>query len=148
MMQTAMNDFPAFHAFVLALVALFLKTSLTSVLQVVARFRSRAFTIPEDAALLRVKTSTQEVVFVQRCAAVWRNDVENLPLFLALALAYVLAGGTLASANLLFGAYVALRYAHTAVYLLGLQPWRAIMYVSGMVVCWIIAVRVALLVFA
>ncbi|HYD59893.1 MAG TPA: MAPEG family protein [Noviherbaspirillum sp.] len=142
------NDFPAFHAFVLALVALFLKTSMTSMLQVVARFRSRAFTVPEDAALVRVKPSAQEVAFVQRCGAVWRNDVENLPLFLALALAYVLAGAPAASAQALFGTYVALRYAHTAVYLLGLQPWRAIMYLSGMAVCWVIAVRIALLVFA
>lgn len=139
---------PAFHAFVIALFALFLKVTLTSMLQVAARFRSRAFTTPEDAALLGVKPSARETDLVQRCAAVWRNDGENLPLFLALALAYVLSGGTAGSAQVLFGAYVALRYAHTAVYLLGLQPWRAIMYLSGMAVCWIIAARIALQLFA
>jgi uncharacterized MAPEG superfamily protein len=143
-----MNEFPAFPAFILALVALFLKITLTSLLQVVSRFRSRAFTVPEDAALVRVRPSQQEAVFVQRCANVWRNDVENLPLFLALALAYVLSGATLASAQVLFAAYVALRYAHTTVYLLGLQPWRMVMYLLGMVVCWIIAIRIMMLAIA
>ena len=140
--------YPALPAFVLALTALFLKTTLTSMLQVVSRFRSRMFTLPEDAALLRVKPKPEEAAFVQRCGNVWRNDVENLPLFLALALAYVLSGATLASAQALFAAYVALRYAHTAVYLLGLQPWRMAMYLLGLAVCWIIAARTVLLAIA
>ena len=139
------SAFPAFPAFAMALVALFLKITLTSMLQVASRFRNRMFTVPEDAALVRVRPSHQEAAFVQRCANVWRNDVENLPLFIALALTYVLAGASLAAAQWLFAAYVALRYAHTAVYLLGQQPWRMIMYLLGMLVCWIIAVRIVLL---
>ncbi|HYD94134.1 MAG TPA: MAPEG family protein [Noviherbaspirillum sp.] len=137
--------YPALPAFAAALVALFVKTTLTSMLQVVSRFRSRAFTVAEDAALLRVPPQPQESPFVQRCASVWRNDVENLPLFLALALTYVLLGAPPAAAQPLFFAYVALRYAHTAVYLLGLQPWRALMYLLGMAVCWVIAARILLL---
>jgi len=139
------SAFPAFPAFALALVALFLKTMLTSVLQVTSRFRSRAFTIPEDAALARVKTKQEEAAFVQRCGYVWRNDVENLPMFIALALTYVLLGAPLASAQVLFAAYVASRYAHTAVYLLALQPWRMLTYLFGMLICAIIAVRIVLL---
>lgn len=142
-----MTDYPAFPAFALALVALFLKVTLTSMLQVASRFRSRRFTVPEDAALLRLPARVEESAFVRRCASVWRNDVENLPLFLALALAYVLAGGPLAAAQGLFGAYVALRYAHTVVYLAGLQPWRMVAYLLGMLVCWIIAARVATMTF-
>lgn len=143
-----MTDYPAFPAFALALVALFLKVTLTSMLQVVSRFRSRMFTVPEDAALLGIPARPEESTFVRRCASVWRNDVENLPLFLALALAYVLAGAPLAAAQGLFGAYVVIRYAHTAIYLAGLQPWRMVAYLLGMFVCWVIAVRVAMLVFA
>jgi uncharacterized MAPEG superfamily protein len=140
-----MTEYPAFPAFALALVALFLKVTLTSLLQVAGRFRSRMFTVPEDAALLGMSARAEESAFVRRCASVWRNDVENLPLFLALALAYVLAGGPLGAAQALFGAYVVLRYAHTAVYLAGLQPWRMVAYLLGMLVCWIIAARVAMM---
>ena len=139
-----MLDYPAFPAFATALVALFLKTSLTSALQVASRFRSRMFTVPEDAALLGIPPRLEESAFVRRCGNVWRNDAENLPLFLALALAYVLAGATPEDAGALFAAYVVLRYAHTIVYLRGLQPWRMVAYLLGMLVCWIIAARVAL----
>lgn len=140
-----MSAYPALPVFILALVALFLKTTLTSVLQVTTRLRSRMFTIPEDAALMRVKVKQEEAAFVQRCASVWRNDVENLPLFLALALSYVLLGATPESAGTLFAAYVALRYAHTFAYLRGLQPWRALLYLGGMAVCWVLAAKILLL---
>lgn len=136
-----MTTYPAWPAFVCALVALFAKTTATSIFQVISRLRSRAFLIPEDAALLRVPPSFEEAPIVRRCAAVWRNDVENLPLFLALALAWVLAGAGAREASILFGAYVGLRYLHTAVFLAGLQPWRALLYLGSLGVCWTIAVR-------
>jgi glutathione S-transferase len=115
---------------------------------VVARLRARTFLLPEDAALLRVRPVAAEANIVQRCAWVWRNDVENLPLFLALALAFVLAGAPASSAALFFTLYVALRYLHTLAYLLGLQPWRAILFLGSLATCWAIAIKTALLTFA
>ncbi|MFC7517706.1 MAPEG family protein [Herbaspirillum sp. GCM10030257] len=137
-----MSEYPALPAFALALVALFLKTTMTSLLQVAVRFRTRSFSAPEDAKWAGVPLASVEANLVQRCNSVWRNDVENLPLFLALALSYVLLGATLASASKLFAVYVALRYLHTAVYLRGLQPWRAIFYLGGIAVCCVIAVQI------
>ncbi len=137
-----MHTYPALPAFAIALAALFFKTTLTSMVQVISRVVAGTFLIPEDAALMRKRPVAAEAAFVQRCANVWRNDVENLPLFLALALTYVLLGASLESARVLFTAYVVLRYVHTAVYLRGLQPWRAMLYLSGMVVCWVIAVKI------
>ena len=142
-LSTTLPAFPALPALAWALLALFAKTSLTSLLQVVSRIRAGVFPIPEDARLIGGRHTAAEAPFVQRCANVWRNDTENLPLFLALALAYVLLGASAASARWLFGAYVLIRYAHTTVFLLGLQPWRALLYLSGMAVCWTIAVRIA-----
>ncbi len=136
---------PALPAFALGLVALFAKTTATSALQVVSRLRAGVFPIAEDARLMGRRPAAAEADFVQRCAKVWRNDTENLPLFLALALAYVLLGATAQSAQQLFGAYVVLRYAHTLVFLLGLQPWRAVLYLASLGVCWTIAVRSLLL---
>ena len=136
------TDFPALPALALSLVALFAKTTLTSVLQVASRVRAGAFPIPEDARMMRRSPAQAEATFVQRCAHVWRNDTENLPLFLALAFAYTLLGGPAGPAQLLFGVYVVLRFAHTGVFLLGLQPWRALVYLSGLAVCWVIAWRV------
>jgi glutathione S-transferase len=139
-MNTALLlTYPALPAFTLALVGLFTKTTLTSVLQVVSRVRAGVYPIPEDARLMRRRAADAEADFVRRCANVWRNDTENLPLFFALALSYVLLGAPAESAARLFGAYVLLRYVHTAVFLLGLQPWRALLYLSGIAVCWLIA---------
>jgi uncharacterized MAPEG superfamily protein len=137
-----MTDYPAFPAFCLALVALFLKTTMTSLLQIGARFRTRSFSAPEDAKLAGVAFTPRQANIVERCNSVWRNDVENLPLFLALALTYVLLGASLASASKLFAAYVVLRYLHTAVYLRGLQPWRAVFYLAGLAICCAIAVQI------
>lgn len=140
-----MNAYPALPVFALALAALFLKTTLTSFLQIVSRFRSRSFIVPEDAAMIGVRPKEADAPLVQRCANIWRNDVENLPLFLALALTYVLLGASRESAQALFALYVAARYAHTIVYLRGLQPWRALCFFAGLIICWIIAARIVLL---
>lgn len=137
-----MMTYPALPSFVLALLALFLKASLLSGVQIISRVRSRRYLLPEDAGMAGLRPVEAEAELVQRCARVWRNDVENLPLFLALALTYVLLGGELSSANWLFGSYVLIRYLHTIVYLRGLQPWRAILYLSGMLVCWMIAIGI------
>jgi glutathione S-transferase len=137
-----MDSMPGLAPFALTLIALFAKTTLTSMIQVVSRLRSGQFTVPEDAALMGRKPAQAEAALPQRCANVWRNDVENLPLFLALALAYVLLGASRESAQLLFGLYVGARYAHTVAYLVGKQPWRAMFYLAGLVVCWVIAIRI------
>lgn len=143
-----MSEYPALPAFSVALIALFLKTTMTSALQVANRFSTRSFSAPEDARWAGVEGRATEAPLVQRCSSVWRNDMENLPLFLALALSYVMLGASLESASLLFAAYVALRYLHTVAYLRGMQPWRALFYLAGMLVCWVIAVRSVLLVIA
>ena len=78
----------------------------------------------------------------------WRNDTENLPLFMALVLIYTLLGASLVPAQWLFGADVALRYAHSIAYLCRLQPWCALLYSGGMLVCWLLAVLMVLMVMA
>ena len=143
-----MQNYPALQLFALSLLALFFKTSLTSLLQILSRFGSGRFLLPEDAKLARTQVVASESFFVQRCANVWRNDVENLPLFLALALTYVLLGATRESVSWVFPVYVLIRYTHTTVYLLGLQPWRAILYLSGMAVCWTIAAKIIMKILA
>ena len=143
--MTSASAFPALPAFAFALAALFAKTTFTSVLQVISRLRAGVFPIPEDARLMGKRPAQAEADFVRRCANVWRNDTENLPLFAALGLTYVLLGGSAWSAQMCFAAYVLLRYAHTAAFLLGLQPWRAVCYLAGLAVCWVIAAQSILL---
>ena len=109
--MTALTLFPALPALAWALAALLAKTTLTSVLQMVSRARSGVFPIPEDARLMRGTIAADESPFVRRCANVWRNDTENLPFFLAVALVHVLLGAPAdterkrpSSVDLMFGA--------------------------------------------
>lgn len=139
--MTTEPSLAALPAYTFALAALFAKTTLTSALQVISRLRSGVFPIPEDARLMGKRPAEAEAGFVRRCANVWRNDTENLPLFMALGLTWVLLGASAEAGAMYFGAYVGLRYAHTCVFLLGLQPWRALLYLAGLGVCWAIAVQ-------
>jgi uncharacterized MAPEG superfamily protein len=125
---------------VLTLTALTAKATGLSLLQVVARLKARTFPIPEDARLMKIAPSGQEAPFVARCANVWRNDVENVPLFLTAALGFTLLGGGARQAAWLFGLFVAVRFIHTIVYLRGLQPWRAVAYLTGMALTWSVIV--------
>ena len=140
-----MNTYPALPAFILALTALLLKATLLSAIQVVMRLRAKTFLIQEDARLLGVAVASHEHPFVMRCGNVWRNDTENIPVFLATSLGYTLLGGDAATATWLFGAYAVLRYLHTAIYLRGLQPWRAVVFLLGLAICWAIAIKSLLL---
>ena len=142
--MTSVTTFPALTPFVALLIALLLKMSLTSAAQVVTRLRARTFLLPEDAVLMGTKTVASEAPLVGRFALVWRNDGENLPYFLVCALAYTLAGASATAAWWLFGSYVALRYAHTAAYLGGRQPWRAILYLGSLAMMWLVAIQTVL----
>lgn len=66
-----------------------------------------------------------------RAGRCWQNDLENIPLYLFVSLAYVLAGGPELWACVLFGVYTAARVSHTLCYMLALQPWRVISFATG-----------------
>lgn len=132
-----MTNYPALPIFVLAFTALFFKATVLSAVQVVSRIKARTFLLPEDARLMGIATTTpQEHPFVVRCGNVWRNDLENIPFFLAAALAFTLLGGAASTATLIFGGFVVVRYLHTLIYLRGLQPWRAMAFLTGLVITW------------
>ncbi|MDI1364049.1 MAG: MAPEG family protein [bacterium] len=143
-----MTNYPALPVFVLALTALFFKATVLSAVQVVSRLKARTFLLPEDARLMRVATTPQEHPFVVRCGNVWRNDLENIPFFLAAALAFTLLGGAASTATWIFGGFVVVRYLHTAIYLRGLQPWRAMAFLTGLVITWSLIIATLQLLFA
>jgi len=131
-----MTVFPALPVLVLALAALLFKSTFLSGVQVISRARARSFLVPEDARLMGTTVSDREAPFVVRCGNVWRNDLENIPFFLLVALTFVLLGGAAGAASWWFGGFVAVRYLHTAIYLGALQPARTIAYLTGLVLTW------------
>jgi uncharacterized MAPEG superfamily protein len=123
-------------------VILFLKMFAISAYQGVHRFRSMSFRNPEDARAAGRAPVAEEVPQVRRAAQAWLNDLESIPIFLALGVAYVLVGASPAAAPGLFVAFTAARVAHTVCYLLALQPWRTIAYAIGIACLFAMSVNI------
>lgn len=125
-----MNE--AVHWYAVATILLFLKMFALSAYQGFHRIGKMTFKTPEDAALVGKKPASEELPQVQRAAKAWLNDLENIPIFLGLGVAYVLVGASPAFAVWLFMAFTAARYLHTLFYLGAVQPWRTVAYMVGL----------------
>jgi glutathione S-transferase len=122
---------PALYWYSICTVALFLKMLALSSYQGFHRISTLTFTNPEDAGAVGRQPAAEELPQVRRAARAWLNDLENLPIFFALGIAYVLLGASPAAAPWLFLTFTIARIIHTLMYLLGHQPWRTIAYGVG-----------------
>ena len=122
----------ALYWYAVSSVVLFVKMLFVSNYQAYYRLTTKTFVNPEDARTFGKGTAAAaELPPVARAANVWRNDVENIPIFLALGVAYVMVGASERAAAWYFVGFTLSRIAHTASYLGGLQPWRTISYTVG-----------------
>lgn len=129
--------------YALITVILFFKMVANSVVQGRARVGAKAFPNPEDAVFFGASApAADELPIVKRAAAAWRNDLENIPIFLFLGLIYVTLGCWPAGAFIYFSIFAVARILHTIVYLRGLQPARTIFYGIGITICVILSVHI------
>jgi glutathione S-transferase len=105
--------------------------SALSFIQGRARTAAKVFVNPEDAALYDKTPAAEEVPTVQRAAKAWLNDLENIPIFLILALVYAIAGLSLTAFIIYCAVFTLARILHTIFYLNAMQPWRTIAYTVG-----------------
>jgi uncharacterized MAPEG superfamily protein len=135
-----MNPFNLYAALT---VILFFKMAAISIVQGIARSRANAFTLAEDAKFFAASAPVaQEVPMVQRAARAWRNDLENIPIFLFLALIYVTALPSLVGAAIYFTIFAVARIAHTIFFLNAIQPWRTISYTVGALTAFALAIHI------
>jgi uncharacterized membrane protein YecN with MAPEG domain len=110
-----------------------------SLVQGYARLRHRQFVNPEDASVVgevighKLPPVPEDHPLVQRAARCWRNDLENIPMFLMVALGYGLLGGGASWGAVYLGTFAIARASHTVFYLAGWQPWRFLAYLLGVV---------------
>lgn len=134
--------------YAVATVLLFLKMFATSAYQGYHRISKMTFKTPEDAKLAGQAPADEELPQVQRAAKAWANDVENIPIFLGLGVAYVLVGASSGWAAWLFLTFTAARYLHTLCYLAALQPWRTIAYVIGIMCMFTMSAQIVVALFS
>ncbi len=124
---------PEFRLYAICSVILAFEMMILAGLSGGRRVGSKKFVNPEDA-----KTSAGEIVTVDppevaRARRVHLNAVENIPLFFALGLVYVLAGASPLGAKICFITFTAMRVLHAIFYSFGKQPWRTLTYAIGSV---------------
>lgn len=115
----------------LSAVALFLLQFALAGVQGLGRTRSRVFVRPEDAAWFGVPAAQAEVPIVDRAQRAIVNNLENVPHFLALGLAYALLGCWPTGAWIYFPLFVLSRIGHNLCQLFPTQPLRNRLYLLG-----------------
>ena len=126
---------PAFRTYALCVAILALKMIGTAIYTAAQRQKNQGYTNPEDAKVAGVdRTQATEVEHpeVARALRMHRNDLENIPLFFAVGLVYVLLGASPLGAALYFWTFTVARLVHTIVYARAMQPARAICWGLGM----------------
>lgn len=125
---------PAFRTYALCSAILGVKMLLSAVYTGTRRQKTQGFINAEDAATFGQPGATagiEEAPAVAHALRIQRNDLENLPLFFAVGLLYVLTGATPFSAAVYCWTFTIARIAHTIAYTYQLQPWRALSYGVG-----------------
>lgn len=141
-----LND-PAFKVYAVCAVIVVLKMYMVGFYTGVVRRRVGVTTIRED---VRQGTQLAEVEHpeVQRVHRVHRNDLENIPAFLALGLIAVLAGVSPLGAEICFVLFTAARVTHTLAFLNAKQPWRSISFGLGVLANMALMVMILIRVFS
>jgi glutathione S-transferase len=112
-------------------IVLALKMAAISIAQGRARVGAGVFTNPEDAKAFGAQLASAEAPAVERASKAWRNDLENIPIFLILAWIYVNAGLAAGAFVIYCIVFMVARIAHTVCYLNAIQPARTIAFTVG-----------------
>lgn len=113
---------------------LFVKMFSNSIVQGYCRFRYKSFKYREDESFFRAKldTTKPQPELLTRADAAWRNDLENIPMFIVAALCAMFSGVPEQAFCWISLLYCAARTLHTITLLASLQPWRFIFFFIGM----------------
>lgn len=127
------------EAWSLGAVALFIKMLAIALIQGQQRIKHKVFTKPEDAKAYGTgQAAAQDLPIVERGQRALRNDLENIPIFLAISWAYISLNCWEQGALIYIAIFVLARIWHTTFYLSPKQPHRTLGYGVGILVMLIL----------
>src|SRR6187401_1609497 len=130
--MSAIAALPAFEPLVIFSVLLALKMGAVAFVTAKARFDSKVVLNPEDAPVNPGShAQSEEAAGTLRAKRAHLNDVENIPVFMILALLLTLTGCSATAGWAYFGIYFVARTLHTIFYLRAIQPWRTAAFAIG-----------------
>lgn len=124
-------SFPGLRLYALCTLLLVLKMHAVGIYTAVSRSRAKVTPNPEDAARFNAQTTDEEPPAAARGNRAHRNDMENIPPFLLLALVGVLVGAAPLALKITLIAFTAARVGHSIAYLRSMQPWRSVAHGVG-----------------
>ena len=125
---------PAFQTYAVCSSILVLKMLFSAVYTGSRRQATQGFVNPEDASRFGTpgaEAGDVETPAVAHALRIQRNDGENIPLFFAIGLLYVLCGASRFGAFFFCWSFTLARIAHTYFYTKQMQPARAISFFIG-----------------
>lgn len=129
----------------LATVYLSFKMFSNSIVQGVGRKKTQRFSRPEDARFFDKGGEAQEdAPIVIRAQNVWRNDLENIPMFLLMLLGFVLARGAGQTVAIYAGIFCFFRTLHTLFYLSPKQPHRFLSFICACTCMYTLAIHLVI----
>jgi prostaglandin-E synthase 1 len=120
---------PTFVVYAVACVVLSLNLLVVWVYSGLTRAKGEVAINKEDAERFGAALEPVDPPAVARVLRAHANAQATIYPFLLLGLVYVLAGGSVGFATIVFGIFVAARITHSIVYLAGNQPWRTLSFV-------------------
>ena len=130
--MSVVTELPAFAPLVIFTVLLVLKMGAVAVVTANERRKAQVVLNPEDTKVNPGSHAAfAEAPAVLRAKRAHLNDVENIPVFLILALLFTLAGCSATAGWAYFGVYFVVRTLHTVFYLKAVQPWRTVAFFVG-----------------
>ncbi len=132
----------AFQTYAVCSAILAIKMLLSGNHTSVVRRRNKGFVNAEDAKSFGGTPSEQEHPAVAHALRIERNDLENIPLFFAIGLIFVLGGASASAAWWYCWTFTIARLIHWVAYINHLQPWRAICYFVGYLCIFGMAVQI------
>lgn len=141
------SSMDSWKAYGLTVVALFLKMFATVLIQAYGRFKSNSFSNPEDFAMVEKlfgkDAAPSNGDLARRAQNVLRNDGENIPIFLFLAIAYVQLKCWPTGASIYFPLFVVSRVVHAVAYIRAIQPLRNLIFQLGILIMFILCSHIA-----
>lgn len=122
---------PSLIFWAIGAIYLFLKMHALDLAQGYARKRAQVLAVPEDAKVFGPGAVGGSSDLLKRADNCWRNDTQNIPMFLILAAAYLLLGASPFGMGLAMLVFCLSRSLHSVAYLRGWQPWRSLAFFVG-----------------